>query len=120
MTSHENFQIIGSFDQLEIYKKYDPLVRSRVGLRSINMETYIVDVMVSEFLLPWLDEIFNSFDPFCFCWCQLRRFQRFLWLRCNSIYHFYFVLICFKLLFKVAVFGDKGVFIQWKKFWQIL
>ena len=97
----------------------DPLVRSLckkiVGLRSINWETYIVDVMVSEFLLPWLDKIFNSFDPFCFCWRQFCRFQRFLWFRSNSIYHFSFVLICFKLLFKIAVFNEKGVYIQWKK-----
>ena len=56
--------------------------------------------MVSEFLFPWLDKIFDPFDPFRFWWCQLRRFKRLLWLGCNRAYHFFiwFVLnFCLKL-----------------------
>ena len=86
-------------------------------LGSWKLWTYIINVMIRELLFPWLYEIFNLFDPFSFCWCQLCWFQRFLWLGCYGVYHLGKTMICLNFCLKIVMSKWERRFYTVEKFW---
>ena len=86
-------------------------------LESWKLWTYIINVMIRELLFPWLYKIFNLFDPFSFCWCQLCWFQRFLWLGCYGVYHLGKTMVCLNFCLKIVMSKWERRFYTVEKFW---